>query len=220
LRRHPPERPTKLILLSEQALRLATFGLLATIGCCAIGFYTLQNKLGVIGGKIAFPKLVWLGYSIVIWIGLPLLIVLDPRLTLSLRYIFGFLFLSMAVRGVLELWMLYGPKNWSPLYGIAHDWFCMLGIFLFTALAWQAGETQPSFLSITLTIHAVVSMLLFIPEIYFAKYMHQYFHTKGGDAIYFVPDEPKHKLVLQITAAVDLFLTVYIPIFIFSWLYA
>jgi hypothetical protein len=185
----------------------------------AIGFYSLQNKLGVIGGKIALPKLVWLGYSIVMWIGLPLLIVFDPRVTLYLRYIFGFLFLSMALRGLVELWMLYVPKNWSPLYGIAHDWFCMIGILFFTLLCWYNGEIQASFLSITLTVHAAVSMLLFIPEIHFAKYMHQYFYTKGGDAIYFVPDEPKHKQILRITTGVDLFLTIYIPIFIFSWLY-
>jgi hypothetical protein len=208
-----------LISLSEQALRWITLGLITTIGASATGFYLLQNRLGVIGGKIALPKLVWLGYSILMWIGLPLLIVFDPRVTPYLNYVFTFLFLSMATRGIVELWMLYGPKNWSPLYGIAHDWFCMIGLFIFTLLAWFAGESQTNLLTITLTVHAVVTALLFIPEIHFAKYMHQYFHTKGGDAIYFVPDEPKHKQILRITAGVDLFLTVYIPLFLFSWLY-
>jgi hypothetical protein len=207
------------ISLSEYALMLATLILLVIMACSGTGFYLLQNRIGVIGGKIALAKLVWLGYSILMWVGLPLLILFDLRIPRYLGYAFGFLFLSMAIRAIIELWMLYASKNWSPTYGILHDLFCIVGLVFFLVLAWSAGEPQIGITSITLTIHAVVTTLLFIPEIYFAMYMRKYFHTKGGDAIYFVPDEPKHRQVLRITAGVDIFLTVYLPLFLIFWFY-
>ncbi len=150
---------------ADPTLQLACWLLIAILVVAAIGFSRLQNRLGMIGGEIALPKLAWLMLAIFMWLGLPLLLALDARSPHYLRWLFGFTFVSMAVRGIIELWMLYGPKNWSPAYGIAHDLFCMLGMGACWLLAWQAGEVAQAPL---LAVHGVVSTLLFVPEIWFA----------------------------------------------------
>lgn len=200
--------------VAQPTLQLACWLLIAILVLGAIGFSRLQNRLGMIGGEIALPKAAWLMLAIFMWLGLPLLLVLDARSPHFLGSLFGFIFISMALRGIIELWMLYGPKNWSPAYGIAHDVFCMLGMGAYWLLGWQAGEVAQAPM---LALHGVVSTLLFIPEIWFAWYMRKHFHTKGGDAIYFVPDEEKHRRVLRVTASVDIMLLLYLPVFLHSW---
>lgn len=203
-----------LISVSETVLRSASNALIALLLISGLLFHLLQNRLHIIGGKIALAKLLWLGLAILLWVGLPLLLALDGRLGRWLRYAFAFLFVSMAVRGIIELWMLYVSKNWSPAYGILHDLLCMAGLLLFLALAWQAGEIR---LHAGVALHGVVTTLLFIPEIYFAWYMRSNFNTKGGAAIYFVPDETKHRRVLRMTASIDMMLLLYLPVFLYHW---
>ncbi len=204
---------------SEFTPWLATLILTAGIAGCGLGFNLLQNRVGIIGGKIALPKLVWLSFAVLFWLGFPLLIALDSRTPHYLQYAFGTLFASMATRGAIELWMLYISKNWSPAYGIAHDVLCVGGLAFFLSLAWIGGEARASVAAMVLAIHGLVTMVMFVPEIYFAWYMRRTFHTKGGGAIYFVPDEERHRRVLGITTCVNVCLTVYLPIFIFLWLY-
>ena len=202
--------------LSETTLRTANTSIIALLLLSGVLFHLLQNRLNLIGGAIALAKLLWLGLAILLWLGLPLLLALDGRLSPWLRYAFAFLFVSMAARGIIELWMLYVSKNWSPAYGIAHDLLCMAGLLLCLTLAWQAGEMR---LHARVGLHGLITTLLFIPEIYFAWYMRHNFHTKGGDAIYFVPDEEKHRRVLRITASVDMMLLLYLPVFLYYWCY-
>jgi hypothetical protein len=205
-----------LISLSETTLRNANSSIIALLLLSGVLFHVLQNRLNLIGGAIALAKLLWLGLAILLWLGLPLLLALDGRLSPWLRYAFAFLFVSMAARGIIELWMLYVSKNWSPNYGIAHDLLCMAGLLLCLGLAWQAGEINRH---PRMALHGLITTLLFIPEIYFAWYMRRNFHTKGGDAIYFVPDEAKHRRVLRITASVDMMLLLYLPVFLYYWCY-
>ncbi len=202
--------------LSETTLRTANTSIIALLLLSGVLFHVLQNRLNLIGGAIALAKLLWLGLAILLWLGLPLLLALDGRLSPWLRHAFAFLFVSMAARGIIELWMLYVSKNWSPAYGIAHDLLCIIGLLLCLALAWQAGEMR---LHARVGLHGLITTLLFIPEIYFAWYMRSNFHTKGGDAIYFVPDEAKHRRVLRITASVDMMLLLYLPVFLYYWCY-
>jgi hypothetical protein len=185
----------------------------------ALGFYFLQNYIGLIGGKIALSKMVWLAYAVLFWLGFPLFIVLDPRTSVMLGHVFRFLLMSMVARGFVEFWMLYVSNNWSPLYGIAHDVFCIAGLVFFLTRAWQNSEWRACQPSGELFIHGIVTTLLFLPEIYFAWYMRMNFNTQGGNAIYFVPDVPQHKLVLIITASIDIVLTIYLMLFLRYWFY-
>jgi hypothetical protein len=56
------------------------------------------------------------------------------------------------------------------------------------------------------------------PEIYYAWYMQAHFQTRGGNAIYFVPDDGQHVVALAVTAAVDIALIAYLAAFLPAWL--
>lgn len=199
---------------SERQFHRAMLILVVVLLVSALGFYFLQNHIGLIGGKIALSKMVWLTYAVLFWLGFPLFIALDSRTSVMLGHGFRFLLMSMVVRGFVELWMLYVSNNWSPLYGIAHDVFCIIGLVFFLTRAWQTGEPRASQPSGELFVHGIVTTLLFLPEIYFAWYMRINFNTQGGNAIYFVPDVPQHFLVLLITISIDIILTIYLVLFL------
>ncbi|MES3021891.1 MAG: hypothetical protein V4857_09950 [Pseudomonadota bacterium] len=190
---------------------------IAALAVFAAVFWYLQNVAGLIGGEISLEKLAWLCLAILCWLGLPLLIIGDPRTPPRLAQAFGWLLALMAARGLVELVMLYVFHNWSPRYGIAHDLLCAAVLLYFLGRAWFEGEHGRSALALTLFLHGIVTTLLFIPEIWFAYYMHTNFGTMGGDAIYFVPDEEKHRRVLAVTAGVDVALAIYLPLFLGFW---
>jgi hypothetical protein len=204
---------------SERQLARTSMALIAGLVACAGGFYFLQNQLGVIGGEIALPKLMWLAYALLFWLGLPVLVMGDSRTPPLVRSAFASLFALMAARVAAEGVMLYITNSWSPLYGIAHDLACMAALWFFLVRAWLAGEPRSSPVARTVFLHGIVTSMLFFPEIWFALYMHTNFHTKGAQAIYFVPDSEQHRTALRITSAVVLALTVYLPLFLGSWLH-
>lgn len=204
---------------SERQLARTSIAMVAGLVAGAGAFYFLQNRLGVIGGEIALPKLMWLGYALLFWLGLPLLVVCDVRSPPLLARAFAWLLALMAARAVIEGVMLYITKNWSPLYGIAHDLICMAAMAVFLARAWLAGEPRTIPVARTLFLHGIVTSVLFFPEMWFAMYMHTNFNTQGAQAIYFVPDSEQHKTALRVTSAVVLALTVYLPLFLGSWLH-
>lgn len=199
---------------SERALNVwVRAALVAWVGG-ALAFYAVQNHLRPVGGDISLAKLAWLAYAVLFWFMLPALLAADPRLPAAWRRPFMALLVLMLARGLAELWMLYVSLNWLPWYGIAHDIVCaiVLGAFL--------ARLRPiSGLQRTVFVHLAVTTALFAPEIYFAWYMVTYFNTRGDDAIYFVPDDPVHATVLNVTAAVVICLTLYLPFFLHRWLH-
>jgi hypothetical protein len=123
----------------------------------------------------------------------------------------------MLMRGCIELWMLYVTKNWSPLYGIAHDMICLT-----TLLAFNIANRKMTFdlLHKIVYFHAWVMTLLFLPEMYFAWYMKTHFITAGEKPIYFVPNDAQYHDVLFVTKMIVLSLNLYLPFFLVKWLYA
>ena len=203
---------------SERGLRYAAICSLLALTLAAACFYLAQNRFGIIGGEIAFSKAAWLAIAVLFWLILPGLICLDARVAPAIRRPYSLLLLLMGVRAVLELPMLYWLKNWSPLYGIAHDVLC-IGVLLWSAFVLTArngGEPDP--LARLLVSHLWVSGLLFLAEIYFAWFMWMHFDTKGGAAIYYVPDDPKFAVVLLATGVVDVCAVLYLIVFLPRWL--
>lgn len=190
------------------------------VAAATVVFHAVQNRLSLTGGAIAWPKSVWLGCAVLYWFVLPALLISDARLPPAWRKPFAALLVLMALRGVVELWMLYVTHNWSPSYGIVHDALCLVVLWW---LAWRAagGATalRHAGLPRVVFIHALVTASLFIPEIYFAWYMRATFNTQGANPIYFVPNDPAYTRVLALTTAADAAALLYLPGFLYAWLH-
>lgn len=206
-----------LIFTSRSSLLRTVLFVHVLMAACGLGFYFLQNQLGVIGGKIALSKLLWLMFAISFWLVLPMFVLLSKDCPKFIGHVFRYLLFLMLARGLIELVMLYTLKNWSPLYGIAHDSLCMAGISYFLVMAVRTKEIYRNSQAPILFAHGLVTVLLFIPEIYFAMYMRNHFHTEGDSAVYFVPNLEEHNRVLTVTSYVDFFLTLYLPVFLWRW---
>jgi hypothetical protein len=209
-----------LTFTSERQLARSALAIIAGLVASGYGFRLLQNQFGVIGGVISLPKLVWLGLALLFWLALPVLIVADVRTPPKIRRAFAWLLALMGARAAIEFVMLYITKNWSPLYGMGHDVICLCALIVCLSRAWLAGEPGSGPVARTLFVHGIVTSLMFIPEIWFAWYMHANFNTQGGQAIYFVPDTELHRQVLRVTSWVVLALIAYLPLFLGYWLHA
>ena len=198
---------------SERARRRTLWISLAGLACAATAFYQVQNSIKPVGGVISLVKLLWLAGALFLWGILPLLLMSDARIGITLRRGFAALAALMWARGVIEGWMLYVSLNWSPWYGIGHDIACIAVLSAFALRA--APATRLDRLA---RVHAGVSAAFFLPEIYFAWYMQANFTTTGEGAIYFVPDDPRYTVVLRATTAAVLCLLLYLPVFLYRWI--
>jgi hypothetical protein len=196
---------------------VAVVSLLAAFAAAAIGFYFTQNASGRIGGEMAAQKMLWLYYAIVLWLLLPGAVLFDARASSQVRAAYAALFALMSLRAVVEAWMLYVSHNWSPWYGIGHDVACVLVVGFGAVQVARVGGIR-SRVDRWLYAHLVVTVLAFVPEVYFAHYMLANFNTAGEAAIYFVPDDPAHREVLRVTWAVVAFFTLYLPVFFWGWI--
>jgi len=203
---------------SKSRLAASAWASLALWLAGAAAFYWIQTRLRLVGGDPSLSKSIWLAYAVLVWIVLPALIVADPRLSPAWRRPFALLLVLMLARGPVELWMLYVSLNWSPWYGIGQDLVCAVVLALFGWRLW-ATKAPRSSLQRTILMHLAVTTFMFGPEIYFAWYMQAHFNTTGADAIYFVPDDPAYAVVLNVTTAMVVFLTVYLPVFLMRWLH-
>lgn len=163
---------------------------------------------------MAAAKAAWLCLALLLWFFLPALLVADRRVSPGLRQPLIALIYLMLIRGVVEAWMLYVSRNWSPWYGIAHDLLCAGALACFALRAQVTNSFER-----LLRTHLIVTMLAFVPEIYFAWYMHSHFTTQGEDAVYFVPDEGAYTDVLLITNLVVICLGLYLVYFFWRWLH-
>lgn len=198
---------------SERALRRAILAAIALLAAAAAVFYQAQNTLQPVGGNISIVKLLWLAGAILLWGMLPLMLLADRRLGLSLRRAFAVLAALMLVRAVVEGWMLYVTLDWSPWYGIAHDALCAVVL-----LALAARSSPRNALEGTVRMHLWITAAFFMPEMYFAWYMQAHFVTKGEAAVYFVPNESAYADVLNATSIAVVCLIIYLPMFLWRWI--
>jgi len=198
---------------SERALRRAAYVAIALLAAAATVFYQAQNTLRPVGGNISIVKLLWLAGAILLWGVLPLLLLADPRLRPRLRKAFAVLVALMLARAVVEGGMLYVTLNWSPWYGIAHDFLCAVVL-----LALAAHSSPRNALESSVRTHLWVTAAFFVPEMYFAWYMQAHFVTSGEAAVYFVPDDPAYADVLSATSVAVVCLIIYLPVFLWRWI--
>src|SRR5260370_19158891 len=168
--------------VSERRLRVETLLAIAIVAVAAAVFYFLQNRRMAAGGEIAVSKLFWLAYAILYWYVLPVLIMRDGRVRLEIRRLYAIFLANMALRGLIELPMIYCWRNWHPYYGAAQDAF---SIVLIGMLARVKSRSPVDSL---FKRHAIVIAAMLAAEIKFALYFAAHFHTQGTHAIYYVPN--------------------------------
>src|SRR5258708_3634175 len=200
--------------VSEHRLRIETLPSIAIVAVAAAVFYFLQNRRMAAGGEIAVSKLFWLAYAILYWYVLPALIVRDGRAHPEIRRLYAIFFANMALRGLIELPMIYCWRNWHPYYGAAQDAF---SIILIGFLAMRARFRSP--VDSVLKRHVIVIAAMLAAEIRFALYFAANFHTQGAHAVYYVPNNGEHSGILRFTSIVVAFLTIYLGYFTREWLY-
>ena len=198
-------------LLSERQLRTG-FGLVVGgLVLSAAAFYSVQNSGALPGGQISTVKLAWLGCAILFWYLLPGLLLLDGRMPWLARRACIVLFVSMLVRGVIELFMMYVTHNWQPWMGISHDILMLVLMFVVAMpLFRELNSIYSGFLA--------VATAMFIPEAGFAWYMLVH-ATDSGTTVYFVAGDPQHGGIMIVTAVCVTALILYLTYFSRHWLY-
>ena len=106
---------------------------------------SLQTKR-TMGGAISLPKLYWLLLALNVYYSSPiLLLVFLQKSSPSLQILTTFL-IFMALRMIIQLYLMYVKKAWLPKYGII---FNILGALLLLALGlyfWEDLQQKTSFL--------------------------------------------------------------------------
>lgn len=154
-------------------------------------FYRKQNHACAMGGKISKPKIVWLCLAVYIYFPLINVFAFEKNIPQEFRFILLSVAILMWVRGIGELYLLYGVKKWSPKIGIGHNSVCLITII---------GETiyftnfifKHNFYNLYLIL-VLISLCLVIDSFYaykFRKIVHG--RTKGVDGVWFADEEQEH----------------------------
>lgn len=125
--------PTRPLVTTTPTLRqtaLTPVLAASAVTCLTFLFASFQNRVGWVGGPISLAKTLWLNFTLLVFLVLPLCLWRNQRLAPHVRVLFGVVFVSFALRGVAELYILYFTHAWECIYGIGHD------LLTFAAIVW------------------------------------------------------------------------------------
>lgn len=172
----------------------------------AAGFRHAQNVKDSRGGRISGPKLAWLFYAVFLWFLACPLVALDVAVPEEARGVLGAFAAFMWLRGVAELYLLYGVKRWRPPYGVAHDVACIALVLggLFWGRARWLGVLGPEDLW-ALAFLGLVLVSLFVEVAYAALFFHAVEgRTTGEDGIWFADEEQaRFRRINRLTLALN-----------------
>lgn len=181
-----------------------------------LGIYLRQNKGERLGGPIAASKGLWLYWTIYVWFLFLPYTLLTYEWQDAFLWGWGFLTVSMWIRGIAEMYMLFVSKNWTPKIGISHDVFTLAGLILcyvyfhqsFIHAAWWVQA---------FAIGLVISLSVEIWYAYaFLKLVRE--KTKGDKAIWYASKEdPQFLKILRVTTAFNILLYGVVAIFIWQF---
>ena len=145
-------------------------------------FYWNQNRKKTIGGSMAISKLFWLDYTLMTWFFLPVYFYSKgfESQAFDILYILS---ASMWIRGLVELFMLYVTKNWTPPIGITHNILTL--VLVLTAMYFTIIESK---VHLIFALSLVLSLIL---ETYYAVAFYKIVKEKttGDEAIWFASKE-------------------------------
>lgn len=181
------------------------------------GFIYWRQNIGErLGGPIAPSKGFWLYWTIYVWFFLLPYTLLSDEWQDAFLWGWGFLTLSMWVRGIAEIYMLFVTKNWTPKIGITHDLFTLAGLLasyllyfqsFSTAAWWVQGFALGLAISLCAETYYALAFLKLIRE-----------KTKGDKAIWYASKEdPQFLKILRVTTALNWLLYGLTLNFIYHW---
>lgn len=170
-------------------------------GALAYRFFRKQNREGTPGGRISRPKIAWLFYAIFVWFLLSAIVALDPNVPTPVRYVVGSFAISMWLRGLVELFMLYVTHNWRPPYGIGHDVLCLLligGVTVSQREALSGAWPVVAYWGFV----GIVAVSLVVEVAYAALFFRVVKGaTTGKQGVWFADDDPRFDHINRITTA-------------------
>jgi len=188
---------------------------------CGIAFvlYYRQNRPGKIGGPIALSKAIWLHYTLYTWFFfIPYAWFQYGADTIPAgdRSVWLILAGSMWARGIIELYMLFVSKNWTPIIGISHDVLTLIGMsvgyFIGTRTGWA---DQPAVFVFTMSLFASL-----IAETHHAAsfYLLMKGRTQGDEGLWYAhKGDPRFVRILRVTTACNVGLYSALGYFIWTW---
>ncbi len=203
-------------------LKIAYLSGIIGFALAILGFYTLQNQAGRLGGGISLPKACWLGLAIFHWYFLPALLLCDKRCrqrSPSFRRFFwgiGVFFTSMLLRAFIELYLMYGNQAWHYEYGIVHNVLSIVILLVVIIAVEKAPPNEHLPMPLKITLHLL--LLMFFAESYFASYMIFGLENGHRDVIWFIDGSAKHTVNNAITTAMVSLLSVWQIFFYNLWM--
>ena len=201
--------------LNNRKLRLVLLLSLFLIMLSAGVFFYLQNDNMIVGGNIALVKLLWLATVIFCWYVMPILLLLDSRLSKLEVKICYLLLVNMLLRAIVELFMMYVSKNWDPIYGISHDVASLL--LLIIIMVNYRRPKGAKYESSQLTFFLMAYILILVFESVFASYILSL--QRPDEIIYYVPKLAEHQAILQLTWLGFAICNLSLAVFIKKWIY-
>lgn len=165
-------------------------------------FYQRQNLKPELGGALSLAKAFWLIYAIYTWfLFLPYQMFI-LKLPLFVNEIYMLFWFWMLFRGIIEIFMMYVTKNWSPIYGISHDISC-LAILIFGTSYYRAQFFSLPLILVVFHFSLIASLIL---ETYYAWGFYRIVKekTKGEEAIWFASrEDPRFNRLVIVTSTMN-----------------
>ena len=188
---------------------------IAGIAAFSAIFYCRQNFAGQVGGPMSVEKILWLNYVLTAWVIVPAALVLHPDLHRDVRLVLAGLLISMVVRGLVELPLIYVTFGWSPIYGIAHD-LATIGLIEVlrrrpdTVLAGMTNDFDAAVLAYTQVVQATFMAEIVFAALFYRMRVHQ-------DAVYFAAPTAAFRHINRLTRLVDLVVYTQLGWFLWTW---
>jgi hypothetical protein len=154
-----------------------------------------QNQGSLVGGPISLPKALWLNYALCVFLILPFSLWRNVALSLAVRALFGWVFVSFALRSLVETFMLYFTRKWECIYGIGHDLFTLL---LVVWLRYRLPARCSGWDHRALNFATLLQTTLLLESFMAWQFSRFASPTEG---VYFAGDTPHFRLINNITWA-------------------
>lgn len=169
-------------------IMLLTLLLLFAVG--GLTFYRVQSKENRLGGTISKAKAYWLTYVLFNYFGVSLYFLLSLS-TDTIGYDGLLIFtLLILLRAVIQLFMMFGLRNWRPPYGFFSN--ILISVFMVCYLVWVFyGSGFMDLQHFIFPLFIAKLTLILLCDSYYALVFYRIVgdETKGDKAVWFANNQ-------------------------------